>query len=157
MILGPPGTPYSLGLFHFDMSFPPDYPNSPPTVHITTTGGGMVRFNPNLYANGKVCLSILGTWRTEHSGEQWSAVQSVSSVLLSIQSLLHDTPYHNEPSFEADDGGGGPQRYNDKIYHETLRHAVCEVMEETLARAPRAESGDTTQCSFGAQCAVDCP
>ena len=65
-----------------------------------------VRFNPNLYAQGKVCLSILGTWRAEHPGEQWSAVQSVQSILLSIQSLLHDAPYHNEPSFEVDDGSG---------------------------------------------------
>ena len=24
--------------------------------------GNAVRFNPNLYAEGKVCLSILGTW-----------------------------------------------------------------------------------------------
>ena len=57
------GTPYCLGLFNFDMRFPKDYPNSPPKVHITTTSGGSVRFNPNLYSAGKVCLSILGTWR----------------------------------------------------------------------------------------------
>ena len=119
-------------MFHFDMVFPPDYPHNAPKVSVTTTSGAQVRFNPNLYAGGKVCLSILGTWRAEHSGEQWSAVQSVQSVLLSIQSLLNDAPYHNEPSFEADDGSGDPQRYNDKILHETLRVAVCEVMEETL-------------------------
>jgi len=132
LILGPAGTPYLLGMFHFDMVFPPDYPHNAPKVSVTTTSGAQVRFNPNLYAGGKVCLSILGTWRAEHSGEQWSAVQSVQSVLLSIQSLLNDAPYHNEPSFEADDGSGDPQRYNDKILHETLRVAVCEVMEETL-------------------------
>lgn len=110
MILGPPNTPYCLGMFHFDMKFPRDYPNSAPKVTITTTGGGQVRFNPNLYATGKVCLSILGTWRAEHSGEQWSAVQSVQSILLSIQSLMHDTPYHNEPNYEEDDGSGDVQR-----------------------------------------------
>lgn len=97
-------------MFHFDMRFPEDYPNAAPKVHITTTSGGSVRFNPNLYATGKVCLSILGTWRAESSGEMWSAVQSISSVLLSIQSLLHDAPYHNEPNFEKDDGSGDPQK-----------------------------------------------
>ena len=132
LVVGPPGTPYCLGFFHFDLKFPQDYPNSAPKVAATTTSGGQVRFNPNLYSTGKVCLSILGTWRAEHSGEQWSAVQSVSSILMSIQSLLHDTPYHNEPSFEVDDGSGDVQRYNDKILHETLRVAVCEVMEDTL-------------------------
>ena len=141
MILGPPCTPYSLGLFHFDMRFPADYPNSAPKVLITTTSGGQVRFNPNLYAQGKVCLSILGTWRAEHSGEQWSAVQSVQSVLLSIQSLLHDAPYHNEPSFEADDGSGDVQKYNEKILHETLRVAVCEVMEDTVENRVISSNG----------------
>ena len=35
-------------------------PISSPRVKLLTTGGGQVRFNPNLYANGKVCLSLLG-------------------------------------------------------------------------------------------------
>jgi len=144
MILGPPETPYCLGLFHFDLKFPKEYPNSAPRVLITTTSGGQVRFNPNLYATGKVCLSILGTWRAEHSGEQWSAVQNVMSILLSIQSLMHDAPYHNEPSFEQDDGSGDVQRYNDKILHETLRVGVCEVMEETLENRGVSTNGVTS-------------
>ena len=143
MILGPPSTPYSLGLFHFDMRFPQDYPNSAPKVLITTTSGGQCRFNPNLYATGKVCLSILGTWRAEHSGEQWSAVQSVQSILLSIQSLMHDAPYHNEPNFEADDGSGDVERYNDKILHEALRVGVCEVMEDTMDKRLVSSNGVT--------------
>ncbi|KAG8467439.1 hypothetical protein KFE25_000755 [Diacronema lutheri] len=137
LIVGPPHSPYGLGMFHFDMRFPKDYPNSPPRVLITTTSSGTVRFNPNLYNNGKVCLSILGTWKSESSGEQWSSVQNVLSVLLSIQSLMHDKPYHNEPSFEDDDGSGDVERYNEKIAHETLRVAVVDTMEDTLqARAP---------------------
>ena len=141
MILGPPHTPYALGMFHFDLKFPQDYPNSPPKVLITTTSGGQVRFNPNLYATGKVCLSILGTWRAEHSGEQWSAVQSSQSILLSIQSLMNDTPYHNEPSFEVDDGSGDVQRYNEKITHESVRVAVCEVMEDTVENRAVSSNG----------------
>jgi ubiquitin-protein ligase len=141
MILGPPHTPYALGMFHFDLKFPQDYPNSAPKVLITTTSGGQVRFNPNLYASGKVCLSILGTWRAEHSGEQWSAVQSSQSILLSIQSLMNDAPYHNEPSFEADDGSGDVQRYNEKISHESVRVAVCEVMEDTVENRAVSSNG----------------
>ena len=33
-------------------------------------GGGSVRFNPNLYNCGKVCLSLLGTW-SGAKGETW--------------------------------------------------------------------------------------
>ncbi|KAI0059434.1 hypothetical protein BV25DRAFT_1808905 [Artomyces pyxidatus] len=62
MIAGPDATPYEGGLFEFDCFMPLEYPNTPPLVHLRTTGGGTVRFNPNLYSNGKVCLSLLGTW-----------------------------------------------------------------------------------------------
>lgn len=36
------------GAFLFDVYCPMDYPNAPPKVMITTTGGGSVRFNPNV-------------------------------------------------------------------------------------------------------------
>lgn len=49
------------------------------------------------------CYSVLifvlfdcRTW----SGPAWSPAQSLSSVLISIQSLLNEKPYHNEPGFE---------------------------------------------------------
>lgn len=62
MIAGPDGTPYAGGLFEFDCFIPLEYPHTPPLMHLRTTGGGSVRFNPNLYNCGKVCLSLLGTW-----------------------------------------------------------------------------------------------
>jgi ubiquitin-protein ligase len=62
LIAGPTETPYSNALFEFDCFMPLNYPHSPPLVHLRTTGGGRVRFNPNLYQCGKVCLSLLGTW-----------------------------------------------------------------------------------------------
>ncbi|KAG1660587.1 hypothetical protein FOA52_003018 [Chlamydomonas sp. UWO 241] len=52
-IFGPEDTPYSAGCFVFDMYFPPNYPSVPPQVQFKTTGGGRIRFNPNLYNNGK--------------------------------------------------------------------------------------------------------
>lgn len=45
----------------------------------------------------QLCLFCLRrTW----SGPAWSPAQSLSSVLISIQSLLNEKPYHNEPGFE---------------------------------------------------------
>ena len=58
----PEETPYSGGCYLFDIFFPGKYPAAPPQVNFRTTGGGSVRFNPNLYTDGKVCLSLLGTW-----------------------------------------------------------------------------------------------
>ena len=52
VITGPEDTPYSAGCFVFDLYFPPNYPSVPPQVQFKTTGGGRIRFNPNLYNNG---------------------------------------------------------------------------------------------------------
>ncbi|XP_034247508.1 ubiquitin-conjugating enzyme E2 Z-like [Thrips palmi] len=125
LITGAFDTPYEGGFFYFILRCPPDYPLRPPKVKLMTTGGGDVRFNPNLYKSGKVCLSILGTW----SGPCWSPAQSICSVLISIQSILNEKPYHNEPGFEQEKLPGDVEKYNDIIQHETIRVAVCGMIE----------------------------
>jgi ubiquitin-protein ligase len=67
---------------------------------LTTTGSGKIRFNPNLYACGKVCLSLLGTWRG-NATENWDAkVSTLLQVLVSIQSIIMaEEVYFNEPGF----------------------------------------------------------
>lgn len=60
LIIGPEGTPYQGGFFYFVLKFPNDYPIEPPKVKLMTTDAGKVRFNPNFYNCGKVCLSVLG-------------------------------------------------------------------------------------------------
>ena len=53
----------------------------PPLVQLATTAGGTVRFNANLYADGKVCLSLLGTWHGNDESERWQAgVSTVAQV-----------------------------------------------------------------------------
>ena len=39
---------------------------------------------------------VYSTW----SGPAWSPALSLSSLLISIQSLMNEKPYHNEPGFE---------------------------------------------------------
>lgn len=128
LITGPVDTPYEYGFFLFKMEFPDTYPHIPPHVTLMTTGGGSVRFNPNLYADGKVCLSILGTW----SGPSWSPVNTVSSVLLSIQSLMNYYPYQNEPGFSEEPITAKHVReYNLYLRYQTLRVAVWGMVEES--------------------------
>jgi ubiquitin-protein ligase len=95
LIIGPEGTPYAHCPLLFSFTLPDDYPFNPPAVQIMTSDAA-TRFHPNLYVQGKVCLSILGTW----SGPKWSAVMSISTVLSSIQSLLEPNPIVNEPGYE---------------------------------------------------------
>ena len=92
----PGPSPYAGGLFCFDIYIPDTYPNVAPKVVLLNTGGGTVRFGPNLYADGKVCLSLLGTW----PGPKWKpGVSSLSQVLISIQGLILgvEHPYFLEP------------------------------------------------------------
>lgn len=60
LIIGPPDTPYEFGFFEFAVKFTREYPTKAPAVNAITTNGGRTRFNPNIYAGGRVCLSILG-------------------------------------------------------------------------------------------------
>jgi ubiquitin-protein ligase len=83
LLVGQSDTPYFGGFYFFDISFPDDYPFSPIKVR-SLTQDGVTRFNPNMYREGKVCLSILNTW---HDGPQWSGVQTLESILLLILSM----------------------------------------------------------------------
>jgi ubiquitin-conjugating enzyme E2 Z len=108
-------------------------------VRCITTNGGCTRFNPNIYADGKVCLSILGTWTGER-GEEWSSAQGLESVLLSVQSLLSANPYENEPGFEGTDvNEDEAQAYIAKIQHESIRIAVIQQLERMLGLAAEAQ------------------
>ncbi|CAF4789353.1 unnamed protein product, partial [Rotaria magnacalcarata] len=46
LMTGPDGTPYSNGCFVFDVYFPNEYPTTPPSINLETTGNHTVRFNP---------------------------------------------------------------------------------------------------------------
>lgn len=131
LIIGPDETPYANGCFFFDIYIPPDYPNVPPKVHFLTTGHGKMRFNPNLYENGKVCLSLLGTW----AGPGWIANKStLLQVLISIQSLIFvNDPYYNEPAFErrrgTQQGKSQSKKYNDNIERGTIMYGLKDHIE----------------------------
>ncbi|KAK9780505.1 hypothetical protein SCAR479_02620 [Seiridium cardinale] len=122
LIIGPKGTPYEYGFFEFDLFCPLEYPAVPPSVQFKTTGGGRIRFNPNLYENGKVCLSLLGTWQ----GEPWQPGKStLLQLLVSIQSMiLCENPYYNEPGFENQANQAHSTAYNNKTRASTIQYAI---------------------------------
>lgn len=68
LILGPKDTPYEGCPFLFDVYISERYPNEPPKVFYLSFVSG--KLNPNLYENGRICLSLLGTWEGDAS-ESW--------------------------------------------------------------------------------------
>ena len=63
---------------------------------------GTAQFGPNLFADGLVCLSLLGTWE----GPGWEPSQSsLLQVLVSIQGLVGMRhPHFNEPGYGGWEG-----------------------------------------------------
>jgi len=134
LITGPEETPYQNGCFEFDLFFPSGYPFSPPKVSFLTTGNGEVRFNPNLYQDGKVCLSILNTWEGRPE-EKWNPYCSMLQVLVSVQALIFvKEPYFNEPGFEryigTEKGQHLSNAYNQQLQHATLHYAILEQLKQ---------------------------
>jgi hypothetical protein len=101
----------------------------------TLTQDGFTRFNPNMYREGKVCLSILNTW---HVGDKWSGCQSLTSVLLSIMgSVLIQNPLTAEPGFED---GTRKQNASDEnpyeIYTRMVLHANIQTAVLNMIKNP---------------------
>jgi ubiquitin-conjugating enzyme E2 G2 len=103
LIQGPEETPYEGGLFSASLTFPDDYPLSPPVMKFTCP-----IFHPNgmstaehvktaanivVYKDGTVCISILhppgdDPNMYESASERWSPIQSVEKILISVMSML---------------------------------------------------------------------
>ena len=125
LIIGPSDTPYFGGYYFFDFSYPPDYPHTPPIVTYCTNGEN-IRFNPNLYTSGKVCISLLNTWR----GEQWTSCQTISTILLTLCSLLNDTPLLNEPGIT--EKHNDYDKYNTIINYKNYDIAILQNIQNIL-------------------------
>jgi ubiquitin-conjugating enzyme E2 C len=87
-IEGPAGTIYAGLTFRISLSFPANYPYVAPTLKFDSPC-----FHPNVdIAGGAICLDILQ--------DKWSAVYSVHTILLSLQSLLGEpnnaSPLNND-------------------------------------------------------------
>ncbi|KAJ4971349.1 hypothetical protein NE237_004448 [Protea cynaroides] len=100
-IIGPPDTLYDGGYFNAIMTFPHNYPNSPPTVRFISE-----MWHPNVYPDGRVCISILHAPGEDPNGyelasERWTPVHTVESIVLSIISMLSSPNDESPANIEA--------------------------------------------------------
>jgi ubiquitin-protein ligase len=125
-VCGMDGTPYHGGIYCFEVKFPDNYPFEPPAFTYLTNDGRN-RFNPNLYKNGKVCISLLNTWQ----GEQWSGVQSLGSILQCIQTaVLINDPLRNEPAYSNVSLHVDIPVYNRIIFHANVETAILSQLTD---------------------------
>lgn len=133
LITGPKDTPYDSGCFIFDLYTGQNYPENTPKMLFLNTGG--VRFNPNLYNCGKVCLSLLGTWQGSAS-EKWNPKTStLQQLFISIQSqILIEQPFYNEPghetSYATPAGQETSRQYNCERWFYTMIYAMYDLINK---------------------------
>jgi len=132
-IRGPPESYFEGGEFVADLNFPKDYPSSPPTVKFKSS-----IFHPNIYESGEACISILHPPGKDKHGyesaeERWRPVQTIKSVLLSIQVML-GAPNDKSP---ANPDAAKVFRENPAEFAERARRNVDRSTEEAKLKKCR--------------------
>ncbi|AAS54288.1 AGL203Cp [Eremothecium gossypii ATCC 10895] len=112
---------YHGGYFKAQMRFPEDFPFSPPSFRFTPA-----IYHPNVYRDGRLCISILhqsgDPTSDEPDSETWSPVQTVESVLISIVSLLEDPNISSPANVDAAvDYRKNPEQYKQRVKLEVER------------------------------------
>ena len=99
---GPQDTLYESGFFKAVLKFPSDYPNNPPEMKFVTE-----MWHPNIYPDGKVCISILHPpGEDEHNeqesaDERWRPILGVESIIISVISMLNDPNIESPANLDA--------------------------------------------------------
>jgi ubiquitin-protein ligase len=122
-ISGPKDSQYFGGCYFFEFTFPYDYPHKPPRVEFKTNDS-VTRFHPNMYRSGKMCLSILNTWK----GDQWTGCQSIRTILLTIISIMDNMPLLHEPGFT--EKHQDVIKYNEIILFKNFDFAVNSIFSK---------------------------
>jgi ubiquitin-protein ligase len=125
-VFGPEGTPYEdcPMLYHFEI--PSTFPFDPPKV-LFRTYDGQTRFHPNMYKDGKCCLSILHTWE----GPKWASTMRLSTVLITLQSLMDTEPLLHEPGCPDAKGPKGKE-YAQFVEHSCMRYILERAEKKPL-------------------------
>ncbi|XP_066431758.1 ubiquitin-conjugating enzyme E2 G2 isoform X1 [Eleutherodactylus coqui] len=124
LIMGPEDTCFECGVFPAILSFPLDYPLSPPKMRFTCE-----MFHPNIYPDGRVCISILHApgddpMGYESSAERWSPVQSVEKILLSVVSMLAEPNDESGANVDASKMWREDREQFNKIARQTVQKSL---------------------------------
>jgi ubiquitin-protein ligase len=86
-IPGPVNSPYEGGKFKVEVSFPSDYPNSPPKCKFITKV-----FHPNInFENGSICVNFLKQGNDDEKAKKektYTNKYNICSIILGLYALL---------------------------------------------------------------------
>lgn len=124
---GTEGTLYEGGFFKAILTFPNDFPQSPPEMKFITE-----MWHPNIYEDGKVCISILHSSgfdpmnEMEKPEERWRPILGVEQILVSVISMLND-PNDSSP---ANVDAAVQLRKEPEAYKKKVRRLVIKSMDD---------------------------
>jgi ubiquitin-conjugating enzyme E2 G1 len=126
ILSGPPDTLYEGGVFKARLVFPQDYPVMPPTMRFTSE-----MWHPNVYQDGRVCISILhppgdDPHNYEQASERWTAVHTVESILVSVISMLASPNDESPANLDA----AKEWREDRELFKKKVRRIVRKSQEE---------------------------
>ena len=123
---GPEDTIYEGGFFKAILTFPEDFPQNPPEMKFITQ-----MWHPNIYKDGKVCISILhppgvdNMNELEKAEERWRPVLGVEQILISVISML------NEPNCDSPANIDASVMFRDHrdLYNKKVKELVIKSMD----------------------------
>jgi len=127
LIMGPDSTPYEGGFFKASLVFPSDFPNMPPTMRFVST-----MWHPNVYEDGKVCISILhppgedAMNAQESAEERWRPILGVEQIIVSVISMLSDPNDESPANLDA----AVMWRNDRKAFRKKVRQVVRASQED---------------------------
>lgn len=127
LVMGPDETLFEGGFFKARLVFPSDFPNMPPTMTFISE-----MWHPNIYPDGRVCISILhppgedAMNSQESADERWRPILGVEQILLSVISMLSDPNDESPANIDA----AVMWRQDRKAFKKRVRQCVRKTHEE---------------------------
>lgn len=112
LITGPNDTLLEGGYYKALLVFPPNYPMQPPQMTFQSQ-----MWHPNIYEDGRVCISILHTPgedrfnQQESADERWRPILNAEGILVSVLSMLTDS----EPNLDSPANIDAAKEYKENI------------------------------------------
>ena len=109
---GPEASAFYGGVFHIEITFPQNYPVSPPSIRLMTSIP-----HPNVFGN-TLCLDMLQP-RAKNSSlwQGWTSAYTVESILVQLQSFLFEVPRSKRDMQILTDAASVTASVNDSAMH----------------------------------------
>ena len=124
---GPEDTIFEGGFFKAILTFPEDFPQSPPEMKFVSE-----MFHPNIYKEGRVCISILHNPgfdqfnSQERIDEKWRPSLGVEQIVISVISMLNDPNCDSPANIDA----SVMFKNNRKEYERIVRQLTLKSIED---------------------------